>query len=77
MISYKSGWYEKDEFGLPFGKPSDANPNARFLFRTDDFSGLVARWYDGGHLKYYVVLEGSPSATLGVLGVKEAETGKK
>jgi hypothetical protein len=43
-IPKKDGWYKQDELGLPFGKPSSRDdPDARYLYRTDEYSGLVAR----------------------------------
>jgi len=66
----KDGWYEQDKFGLPFGKPSnDGNKNARYLWRLEKNSGLVARWYlrwDGWYRRFVYCYEG-PSRRLGVL----------
>ncbi len=43
QIPAKSGWYETDEFGLPFGKPStEDNPTARLLLRANEFEGYVS-----------------------------------
>ena len=69
----KDGWYEVNEFGLPFGKPSESsNPNARYLWRIGEYSGLLSRWgdwcYDDGRR---VVLASVRYVRLGVLGVKK------
>jgi len=68
-IPEKDGWYEKDEFCLPFGKPSSAdNPEARHLWRSKKNSGLVARgydrWDDWG--RRYVGCDYGPDYRLGV-----------
>jgi hypothetical protein len=72
-IPTKNGWYEQDEFGLPFGKASSRdNPDARYLWRTKEYSGLVARGDDGFYgrrsfFAYYDIYGGR----LGVLAVKK------
>jgi hypothetical protein len=64
------GWYEVDEFGLPFGKPSDSsNPDARYLWRKDVYLGLVARGYYGRFV--YANYDDDDYLRLGVLAVKK------
>lgn len=43
QIPAESGWYKTDEFGLPFGAPSNVrDPSARYLIRDKKFDGYVA-----------------------------------
>ena len=75
-IPENDGWYEVNELGLPFGKPSNSeNPKARYLWRRSEYSGLVARdwdgyWLDGIRRGVYLVLWGDGVRRLGVLATK-------
>jgi len=66
-IPERDGWYEQNEFGLPFGKPSNSsNPGARYLWRISEYAGLVARGFRwGGRLRRGV----DADVRLGRLGV--------
>lgn len=76
VMPEKDGWYEQDEFGLPFGKPSkSSNKEARHLWRLDKNSGLVVRrvngWYD--LYRRYVDCCYVPGVRLGVLILRNSK----
>jgi hypothetical protein len=53
----KDGWYETNALGLPFGKPSSSsNPKARYLWRVNEYEGLVSRYdcWPDGYVRRYV-----------------------
>jgi hypothetical protein len=64
------GWYEQDTFGLPFGKASSGdNLDARYLWRINEYSGLVARGGDFNYVRRSV--DACCVGRLGVLAVKK------
>jgi hypothetical protein len=73
-VPTESGWYEQDEFGMPFGKPSSrSNPKARHLYRLNKWKGLVVRWYGrwNDDFRRYVVCFYWPFDRFGVLGKRK------
>ena len=79
-IPKKEGWYEQDEFGLPFGKPSsNSNQDARHLWRLDKNSGLVARSYGRfyGRGPRGVDCLGRPDCRLGVFVLLPEKSGEQ
>ncbi|RPJ56095.1 MAG: hypothetical protein EHM12_10930 [Dehalococcoidia bacterium] len=74
----KNGWYEQEpQFVLPFGAPSNSdNPDARYLWRRDSYTGLLARGY--GFVNYLRdVVACDDGYRLGVLAVKKSSKGGK
>jgi hypothetical protein len=76
-VPAKEGWYKQDEFGLPFGKKSQVkNKEARYLWRIDKNSGLVARycyrWDDGDRRDVYCDYGGT--SRLGVVILKNQKS---
>ena len=68
-IPERNGWYKQNEFGLPFGEPSNAqDPDARHLWRWSEYEGLVLRGgYWGGDARRVVGCLGGPLYRYGVL----------
>ena len=56
------GWYAADEkYGLPIGKESSKDANARFLSRLDDRGGFVTRGWNHVDSEFILRMTGVPS----------------
>lgn len=77
VMPESNAWYEQDEQGLPFGKPSNQDkPEARYLWRVRKNSSLLVRWCWGWFVYFRrgVVAYGRPSDRCGVLATPVKKT---
>lgn len=68
-----NGWYlQESQFGIPIGsKASSNNDEARYLLRTNEYVGLLARVYVYNYYgRHDVDAYGRPSVRIGVLAKK-------
>ena len=72
------GWYSADnKFGIPLGAGiSSSNTDARYLYKVQNYVGLLARGFIGGDCRWGVSADLQPSNRFGVLiSTEDAKVG--